>query len=129
MNANTDTGFRNFLDACNARDLDLVASFFSPDAVYLGSIGSEDDGTSFIGHEQVCHGMDAFLNSHTEVKYTDIDVTIAGDRGFATWTFTGTRSNAETYSFRGVDILAFDDEGRISRKDAFRKERGKPIDS
>ena len=130
MNGITAERVKEFFDACNARDIDWIASFFAPGAAYLGSIGPDDDGTAFLGHDEVRRGMDAFLNSHTDLKYTDIDITLASSkRGFATWTFTGTRSNGDTYTYRGVDIFSFDDEGRISRKDAFRKERANPIGS
>ena len=122
----TERRVREFFDACNARDIDRIASFFSDDAVYLGSIGPDDDGTAFIGGDEVRRGMAAFLGSHSEVRYSDVEVVLAGERGFATWTFTGTRLDGEEYTYRGVDILTFRG-GLIARKDAFRKERSSPI--
>lgn len=115
-----------FFAACNARDIDWVTSFFTPEAVYLGSIGPEDDGTAFVGREEVTRGMGAFLGSHSDLLYSDLDVVVAGDRGFATWTFAGTKTGGESYSYRGVDVLSFEGD-LISRKDAFRKERSHPI--
>lgn len=121
----SETRLRAFFDACNDRDIDRIGSFFTADAVYLGSIGPDDDGTAFVGHAEVRRGMDTFLNGHTELSYTDVAITLAGDRAFATWTFTGTRPTGETYSYRGVDVFAFAGD-LISRKDAFRKERARP---
>jgi beta-alanine degradation protein BauB len=118
----TEARLTEFFTACNKRDIDWVESFFSIDATYLGSLGAEDDGTVFVGRVEVRRGMDTFLNSHTEVNYSDVQITLAGDRGFATWTFSGTRPNGDTHSYRGVDIFTFDGD-LISRKDAFRKER------
>jgi beta-alanine degradation protein BauB len=126
MKQMTETRLEDFFTACNKRDINWVESFFTVDAAYLGSIGPDDDGTVFLGRAEVRRGMDAFLNSHTELEYTDLEITLAGSRGFATWTFSGTRLNGETYSYRGVDIFTFNGD-LISRKDAFRKERAQPI--
>ncbi|MGL5809684.1 MAG: nuclear transport factor 2 family protein [Nocardioides sp.] len=123
----TEARLHDFFDACNERDIDRVTSFFAAEAVYLGSIGPDDDGTAFLGRAEVRRGMAAFLNGHTDLRYTDLDITLVGDRGFATWTFTGTRSET-VYSYRGVDVFTFDGD-LIRRKDAFRKERARPIGS
>ncbi|MGL5859062.1 MAG: nuclear transport factor 2 family protein [Angustibacter sp.] len=128
MSEMTEARLRDFFHACNDRDIDRVASFFAPDAAYLGSIGPDDDGTSFRGQAEVRRGMGAFLHGHRDLTYADVEITLAGDRGFATWIFTGTRLDGRSYSYRGVDILTFDG-GLISRKDAFRKERAQPIGS
>ena len=117
---------RSFFDACNARDLDAIASFFTDDAVYFASVGPDDDGTRFVGRSEVRRGMAAFLDSHVELRYSDVDVVVAGDRGFATWVFAGTRPGGSTYRYRGVDVFGFDG-ALIRRKDAFRKERSAPV--
>lgn len=128
MSTMTESRLRGFFAACNNRDLNHLASFFTEDAVYFGSHGPDDDGTRFVGRAEVRRGLGAFLESHTDLAYTDVDVVIAGDRGFALWTFSGTRLDDSHYTYRGVDVFAFDGE-LITRKDAFRKERAEPIGS
>jgi ketosteroid isomerase-like protein len=117
---------QEFFTACNARDIEALDGFFTDGASYLGSIGPHDDGTRFVGRAEVRRGLSAFLASHSELAYKDVDVVVAQDRGFATWTFSGTRTDGSSYSYRGVDIFTFEGD-LISCKDAFRKERAEPI--
>ncbi|MGI9528545.1 MAG: nuclear transport factor 2 family protein, partial [Acidimicrobiia bacterium] len=122
----TEARVLGFFDACNAGDVDAIASFFTEDAVYLGSIGPDDDGTVFRGVDEVRAGMAAFLGAYEDAHYSDVAVHVSGNRGFATWTFSGTPVSGERFTYRGVDILEFNN-GLIRFKDAFRKERAKPI--
>lgn len=128
MRTMTESRLRDFFSACNDRDLDRLASFFTEDAVYFASLGPDDDGTRFVGAAEVRRGLGAFLEGHTELAYTDIDVVITGDRGVALWTFSGTRLSGARYTYRGVDVFVFDGD-QITLKDAFRKERAEPIDT
>jgi ketosteroid isomerase-like protein len=115
-----------FFAACNARDIEALAGFFTDGALYLGSIGPDDDGTRFVGKAEVRRGLHAFLDGHTELAYTDVDCLVTPDRGLATWTFSGTRTDGSSYTYRGVDVFSFEGD-LISCKDAFRKERAAPI--
>jgi ketosteroid isomerase-like protein len=124
----TESRLKEFFAACNDRDITRLASFFTDDAVYLGSIGPDDDGTRFVGVDEIRRGLGAFLGSHTSLLYDDLDMLIAGDRGFAMWSFAGTRLDGSDYTYRGVDIFAFKGD-RITSKDAFRKERANPMGS
>ena len=118
----------DFFAACNAGDLDAIAGFFTENAQYFGSIGPDDNGTEFNGRNEVREGMAAFLGSYRAAHYSDVKVVVTGNRGFATWTFSGTPSSATRINYRGVDIFEFEGD-RIRVKDAFRKERAALIDS
>jgi rhodanese-related sulfurtransferase len=50
-------------------------------------------------------------------------VVVAGDSGFAEWSFTETTTDGGRRMIRGCDLFEFRD-GRISRKDAYRKVLG-----
>lgn len=121
----TEARVLEFFDACNGGDADAIASFFTQDAVYQGSIGPSDDGTVFCGVDEVRDGMAAFLGAYEDAHYADVTVHVSGNRGFATWTFSGTPVSGERFTYRGVDILEFAG-GLIRFKDAFRKERSNP---
>lgn len=123
----TERHLLEFFEACNSGDIDAIAGFFTDDAEYYGSIGPDNDGTVFRGIEGVRDGMSAFLGSYRDARYSDVVVHVAGDRGFAMWTFTGI-AFGRPISYRGVDILEFRGD-LIRRKDAFRKERSDPIGS
>ena len=117
-----------FFEACNAHDVDRIAAFFTPDGVYQASAGPVDDGTTFHGAVEVGRGFEAFFATYPDGHYTEIDVMVAGERGVASWTFTGTPESGVRMSYRGVDLFRFED-GHIALKDAFRKERAAPIGS
>lgn len=117
-----------FFDACNLHDLDSIAGFFTPDGIYLASVGPDDDGTVFRGVEAVRSGFEAFFQRYPDGRYRDIDVAVHDNRGVAQWTFTASTLEGHTMSYRGVDLFEFDGD-RISLKDAFRKERSQPIGS
>jgi ketosteroid isomerase-like protein len=122
MTEMTESRLNDFFTACNERDLDRLADFFTDDASYLASIGPDDDGTRFMGRAEVRRGLGAFLDGHSELAYTDVEVWVAGGRGIATWTFAGTTLAGSRYTYRGVDVFTF--AGDLVRcKDAFRKER------
>ncbi|MBT8202402.1 MAG: nuclear transport factor 2 family protein [Acidimicrobiia bacterium] len=121
----TESRIREFFDACNAGDVDAIASFFTHDAVYYGSLGPDDDGTAYRGVDEVRAGMAAFLGNYRDAHYSDVSVHVLGDRGFATWTFSGVPPSGEPFRYRGVDILEFAGN-LIKKKDAFRKERTEP---
>lgn len=115
-----------FFEACNAHDIDGIAGFFTTDGLYLASIGPDDDGTSYRGLDGVRRGFRAFFDTYPDGHYTDIEVAVDGDRGYAKWTFTGTPASGPKMSYRGVDLFEFVGD-RIQVKDAFRKERSSPI--
>lgn len=122
----TAARLEQFFEACNDHDIDRIAGFFTADGVYLASKGPDDDGTSFRGSESVRQGFRAFFDTYPDGHYTHISVTVDGDRGHATWTFTGTPAGGTPMSYRGVDLFEFVGD-RILVKDAFRKERSSPV--
>ena len=118
----------DFFNAWNHHDIDRITTFFTPDGAYYASIGAEDDGSAFRGQDEVRRGVAAFLDTYGDAHYTDAEIIIAGDRGFATWTFHGTDRSGSQITYRGVDIFTFVGD-QIRLKDAFRKERSKPLGS
>lgn len=117
-----------FFDACNEHDVDRIAGFFTAEGIYQASVGPEDNGTTFRGKDEVARGFAAFFATYPDGHYTDLDVMVHGERGIASWTFTGTPSSGVRLSYRGVDVFRFEGD-HIALKDAFRKERSAPIGS
>jgi ketosteroid isomerase-like protein len=124
----TSDRLESFFDACNAHDVDRIVDFFTPDGVYLASVGPEDDGTSFRGVDEVKRGFTAFFTMYPDGHYSDLEVMVHGDTGVASWTFRGSTASGAKLTYRGVDLFEFVGD-RIDRKDAFRKERSNPIGS
>ena len=117
---------RLFFDAWNDHDVETIVSFFTPEGAYFASIGPDDEGTAFWGSGEVRRGVAAFLGNYGDVHYSDPRMGMEGDRGFASWTFHGTRPDGERITYRGVDLFEFQGD-LIALKDAYRKERARPI--
>jgi ketosteroid isomerase-like protein len=115
-----------FFDAWNAHDVETIVSYFTPNGAYYASIGPDDAGTAFHGTAELRRGVAAFLANYGDVHYTDLRMGMSGDRAFASWTFHGISPQGEPMTYRGVDLFEFDGE-LITVKDAYRKERSKPI--
>jgi rhodanese-related sulfurtransferase/ketosteroid isomerase-like protein len=103
-------------------DLDALMGFVTHDCVYLASVGPEP-GSSYRGREQVRRGFAAMLAYNRGRERHEGTVVVAGDKGFAEWSFTETTTDGGRRMIRGCDLFEFRD-GRISRKDAYRKVLG-----
>ena len=121
----TTDRLHRFFDAWNDHDVEAIVSYFAPEGAYFASIGPDDEGTAFRGVDEVRRGVTAFLGTYRDVRYTDLRVGMDGDRGFAGWTFHGVK-DGQSITYRGVDFFEFDGD-LIVLKDAYRKERSKPI--
>jgi ketosteroid isomerase-like protein len=115
-----------FFAAWDAHDIERIVAFFTPDGEYLASAGPDDDGTAFRGLDEVKRGVTAFLSTYPDGHYTDAKILFTADQGIAQWTFHGTTLDGVAIHYRGVDVFTFVGD-RIRSKDAFRKERTKPI--
>jgi hypothetical protein len=122
----TSDRLQRFFDAWNDHDVETIVSYFTPDGAYHASVGPDDEGTAFRGLDEVRRGVTAFLGTYGDVRYTDLVMGVAGERGWASWTFSATRPDGERTTYRGVDLFVFDGD-RIVLKDAYRKERSRPI--
>lgn len=120
----TPDRIREFFDLWNAHDVDGIVERFTPDGVYMASIGPEDAGTTSRGHEQLRAGVAAFFERYPDVRYSDLRIRIDGDEGVATWTLEAGSGDA-AIRYRGVDLFRFAGD-RIAVKDAYRKERTAP---
>jgi ketosteroid isomerase-like protein len=116
---------QRFFDAWNEHDVETIVRYFTPEGAYHASIGPDDEGTEFRGIDEVRRGVAAFLGTYEGIRYTELVMGIDGDRGWASWTFHGTR-DGQPMDYRGVDLFTFDGD-RIVLKDAYRKERSRPI--
>jgi ketosteroid isomerase-like protein len=118
---------RSFFDAWNDHDVEAIVSYFTPGGAYYASVGPDDAGTAFRGTDELRRGVAAFLEDYGDVHYTDLVIGMAGDdRAFASWTFHGISPEGLPMTYRGVDLFVFEGD-RIAAKDAYRKERSRPI--
>ena len=89
--------------AFETRDADVLAAALAPDVVLHSPIIS----TPFEGRESVLELFEALLQTLEDVTYTD---EVAGDESHVlVW-----RAMVGRVPIEGIDILRFDDEGRIT---------------
>jgi ketosteroid isomerase-like protein len=108
--------------AFDRHDLDGIMAHFAPDAVFDSPRGPDPWGRRFEGAEAVRTGFAGRFQGIPDVRYTDGEHFVSGDRGASAWTLTGTTTDGEQLRVRGCDLWTFRD-GLIVRKDSFWKIR------
>ena len=94
------------------------------DGVFETSMGPETFGIRHTGREAVGKAFAAVWETYPDAIWDNARHTAAGDRGFSEWTFRGTDKNGNRVEMNGVDLFVFQD-GKIARKDSYRKNRVK----
>lgn len=113
---------RDFTATFNTRDLDAVMDYFTDDAVFDSPRGHEPWGTRFAGKDRVREGLAARFAGLPQLHYGDDEHFVIGDRGFSSWTLTGTTPDGQSLEVGGCDLWTFR-EGLILKKDSFWKIR------
>ena len=117
----TTSTLKAFVEAFNAHDLDAIMGFFADDCVLDMPRGPGPGGRHFEGREQVREGLRSRLEGLPDVHYGEDRHFVCGDRGASEWLLTGTQRDGERIAVRGCDLLEFDADGRIRRKDSYWK--------
>ncbi|TFD19918.1 nuclear transport factor 2 family protein [Cryobacterium sp. TMT2-23] len=114
-----------FLDAFNRHDLDAIMAYFADDCVFYLPRGAKPRGDRFLGKEAVRAGLAKRFEGIPDVHYGDDRHWVCDDgvngAGVSEWTLTGTSTAGQQIEVRGLDLLEFDQAGRITRKDSFWK--------
>ena len=108
----------DFLAAFNAMDLDGVLGFFATDGVY-----EEFNGHESKGHDAVRAALKPqFEGGFGPMQFIDEDLMIDPDSGkvMASWRCT-LEVKGQPTSWRGLDLLTFDADGKISHKLTYAK--------
>jgi uncharacterized protein (TIGR02246 family) len=109
-----------FIDAFNTNDLDATVAFFAPDGIY-----EEFNGTLSSGHEAVRAAFEPqFTGVFGEMKFIDEDLVLdpVENKAVASWRCTLTVKGEPT-SWRGLDFLTYNEEGKVTHKLTYAKTR------
>lgn len=117
---------RDFADAWNRHDVDVLMSFMTDDCVFEASAGPDVCGTRYVGREAVRAGFAEVWATFPDAHWGRARHFVAGERGVSEWTFTGTRADGTRVEVNGCDLFTFRD-GRIALKNSYRKNRP-PVD-
>jgi ketosteroid isomerase-like protein len=108
--------------AFDRHDLDGILVHFADDALFEGPRGTDPWGTRFVGKDAIRDAFAARFSGIPDVRYTDDEHFVDGDRGASEWTLSGTSTTGERIEVRGCDLWTFRD-GQVVKKDSFWKIR------
>jgi len=112
---------KEFLEAFNRHDLDTIMDYFAEDCVFYFPRGAKPRGDRYVGKEEVRAGLAKRFEGIPDVHYGEDRHWVCRDFGVSEWTLTGTSLSGQKMEVRGVDLLEFDQKGKITRKDSFWK--------
>jgi taurine dehydrogenase small subunit len=113
---------RDIAAGFDGHDLDRIMRHFAADAVFESPRGSSPWGTRVEGIDAVRAAFAARFAGIPDVRYTDDDHFVDGDRGASEWTLSGTTTAGQRIEVRGCDLWAFRD-GKVVKKDSYWKIR------
>ena len=120
--ANAET-LRRFSDAWARQDVDGLMALMTDSPIYRSSAGPRP-GAVYQGREEVRAAFSRmFTNASpaTAAPPPAIEPAFFGNRALSFWTLPGRAPDGSPAIVEGVDVLTFDEEGRIAVKDAYRK--------
>ena len=109
------------VDAFNARDADRVMSFFADDCEFYASRGRDPAGERFVGKQAVGDAFRGRFAAVPDIRFSDGEHWIMGDKVMSKWRVTGTLPNGERLDCRGCDLWVFRD-GKVVSKDTYYKQ-------
>ena len=110
-------------EAWNSHDLDRLLELFAVDCVFEASGGAESCGRRFEGWARVRAAFADVLDSMPDANWGDgRHFVVDDDYGVSEWRLTGTLLDGRRVDVMGCDFLTVR-EGRIVRKNSFRKQR------
>ena len=113
---------REIAAAFDRHDLDAIMAHFTDDAVFESPRGAQRWGTRFEGKAAVRDAFAGRFSGIPDVRYTDDQHFVDGDRGASEWTLSGTTTDGVRIEVRGCDLWTFRD-GMVVKKDSFWKIR------
>lgn len=123
--ANAGT-LRLFSEAWSRGDVDALMALMSDDPTYRGSAGS-GPGSVYRGREEVRAAFTRMLAGVTPPAGSPPppgEMVFFGNRALSFWKLAGRAPDGTPATIEGVDVMTFDDRGRIAVKDAYRKTWG-----
>ena len=110
-------------DGWNSHDLDRLMGLFADGCVFEASGGPQVQGQQFRGIGEVRSAFAEVFERMPDARWGDgRHFVLDHQHGLSQWTLTGTLADGSRVEVNGCDILTVSD-GRITRKDSYRKQR------
>jgi ketosteroid isomerase-like protein len=110
------------LAAWSRHDIETIMSTMTQDCIFETSGGPDPWGRRYEGAAMVREAIEEIFEMLSDIRYTNARHTVCGDRGVSEWTMIATRPDGSRIEARGCDLFEFR-EGKIHRKDSYRKRR------
>ena len=118
----TEAKLREYMQAWASRDVTMVMSLMTEDCVFHASGGPDVMGRTHSGQDEVRAAIETFFETFPKCEWDDVELLVAGDRGYSEWTLRATDASGQETEVRGCDLFEF--RGNlVSVKNAFRKAR------
>ena len=111
---------RSITTGFDTHDLEAILEWFADDAVFESPRGPDRWGRRFVGRDEIRAGFAARFEGIPDVRYTEGEHFVDGDRGASEWRLTGTTVDGQRLDLRGCDLWTFRD-GKVIRKDSYWK--------
>ena len=119
----TAADLSDLFDAFNRHDLPAIMAYFADDCVFYVVGGPEVYGTRYVGKEAIGAAFASVWADMPDARWDHHSHFVCGDRAVSEWTFSGTsRDGSRRIEAEGCDLFTLRD-GKIIRKQAFRKNR------
>lgn len=115
---------REFGKAFNRGDIDEILACVTEDFEWRLAGGPDaPDGRIVRGKDEVRAALEERDRETAEMRFSETEVTIAGDKVFGSFRATGRARDGRAIDRRGLDVYAVRD-GKIALKDSYWKEIG-----
>ena len=116
MTAETiQTALDTFFAALKALDPDAFAACFAADAVQEDPVGAPPNQ----GHDAIRRFVNRIRAGFDQMELTPDSTFISGASAAVKWTGHGVAKNGRAVTYEGIDVVDFDDAGKITRLRAF----------
>ena len=113
--------FRRFAEAWGRHDVDTLMELMSDDPTYRSSVGPGPGGV-YRGREDVRAAFGRMLSGPPPASPPPPgEVVFFGNRALSFWKLPGKSPDGKPAMVDGVDVITFDERGRVAVKDAYRK--------
>jgi ketosteroid isomerase-like protein len=116
------TTLRDIAAGFDTHDPDRIMRHFADDAIFEAPRGPDPWGQRVVGLEAIREAFAARFSGIPDVRYTDDQHFVAGDRGASEWTLSGRTVDGKRIEVRGCDLWTFRG-GMVVKKDSYWKIR------
>jgi ketosteroid isomerase-like protein len=112
----------SLFDSFNQHDIDGIMRWFADDCVFFTVGGPEVHGTRIEGATAIAAAFSGVWAQMKDAHWDHHNHFVHGDQAVSEWIFTGTNPDGTRIEAEGCDLFRLR-EGKIVRKQAFRKQR------